>query len=197
MDSVEIKIGDVEVISARFVSASGSGVTGLTGGSAPTISIRRVVDDQFWNGSGYQAGDPGLTMSEVSAANHPGWYDYDLDTTAGATVGQHVVTAAAASASVVNSPQQGEVRVGLLAGEVDVVKADTDSLRDHVEGRKQFDQSSPSQHQEVIYRRTGSRSGAGGTVLQRYDVDDQAGNAVSDANPLPQSPASPFDRTPA
>jgi len=71
--------------------------------------------------------------------------------------------------------------------------ADLDSLRDHIEGRHRIDEA-VDPHQEVIHRRTGSRSGAAGTELKRFDIKDAAGADINDTNSLPHIPPAVFDR---
>lgn len=189
MSTVRVVTGDTEEIRARFVDDALAGVIGLS----PTVLIWRVSDGQFWNGAGYQVAPAPQAMAAVDATNLPGVYAYPFDTSAGASSEEHGVLASTTSSAVINPAQEGSIHVGEW---VDTLLADTDSLRDHTEGRRRIDQT-PDPHQEVVHRRTGSRSGAAGTELQRWDLADQSGAAINDANPMPDAPPSAFDRDPA
>lgn len=56
------------------VITAGTGVSGLS----PTAIIRRLSDNQYWNGAAWQAGYVTVAMTEVDSANLPGLYAYEL-----------------------------------------------------------------------------------------------------------------------
>lgn len=56
----------------RFAADLGSGSTGKT----VTLHIQQLSDDQWWNGSAWQAGVATVAMTEVDATNLPGLYEY-------------------------------------------------------------------------------------------------------------------------
>jgi len=68
------KTGAVETIIAVFHTTSGALQTGLT----PVVRIRRLSDDFYMDNTGTWAAAPGTepTMTEVSATNSPGEYEY-------------------------------------------------------------------------------------------------------------------------
>lgn len=61
------------------------GISALTGATF-TLKIQRFDNGQFWNGSAWQAGVTTVNMTEISAANAPGQYEYDFDPVGGGYV---------------------------------------------------------------------------------------------------------------
>jgi hypothetical protein len=118
---VRIQTGETEEIRAYFVDGAHNGVTGIS--PVPTVRIQRVDDDQYWNGSAYQAGVSNINMAQIDATNFPGLYGYDFTPT-GET--EHRIRASTTDSSVINPVQIGSIYVG---GYVDNLDAPLSSIQ--------------------------------------------------------------------
>lgn len=168
MSTVRIQTGDVEEIRSRFVDAQGAGVTGLS----PTVRIWRVSDGQFWNGTGYAAAPTDHPMAAVDAANLPGVYAYDFDTSggSGASEEEHGVLASTTSGSVINSAQEASVHVG---GFIDNLDAQISPIAEALVGRIDIDITADpwrENHYDLATRTS---------IVRSFDLFDQDGNAIN------------------
>ena len=84
--------------------------TGVSGATV-TLAIRRDSDGQFWNGGSFGAAYAFVSMSQADATNLPGLYYYDFNTT-GLAAANYSFRAASATASIVNDPWTGSLKVG-------------------------------------------------------------------------------------
>jgi hypothetical protein len=106
--------GETVPIDVWALDANGSGVPGVTW----ALTIKRVSDGFWWNGSAFQSGFATLTPTAVDATNYPGLYRYSMSssdtevairaTTANASVplkamGGAIIWAAAATVSGANT----------------------------------------------------------------------------------------------
>lgn len=110
--SVRVKKGQTETLWGLLVGLDRTGLTGLSA----QVDVWRESDGQFWTGSGYQASNPNLAMTEASASTKPGVYEYDFDTT-NADVGPHGIRIFDTGGTAKNDPLVGEVHVGGQPGD--------------------------------------------------------------------------------
>ena len=117
METVRIQNGQSEPIQT-YLEADGSPATGLTDAY---VTVRRLSDDYFldWDDGTFKASgwaERQHLMSEVNAANAPGWYEATFDST-GYADDTYVVEVTCASAD--NVPQSGEIKVGDYVDNID------------------------------------------------------------------------------
>lgn len=89
------------------IDKSNTGVSGAT----ISIAIRRDADGHYWNGTGFAALYATQSMSQADAVNLPGLYYYDFNTN-GLAAATYAFRAATGSASIVNAPWAGELKIG-------------------------------------------------------------------------------------
>jgi hypothetical protein len=122
MDSVRIQTGATERVEAVMLDGSLAPLTGL---SDALLSVRRVsdgywldFDDDTFKAAGWTTRQQ--VMSELDAANDPGAYGHDLDTSAITNMtADDTLELRADCASAANSPQTGEIKVGQFVDELD------------------------------------------------------------------------------
>lgn len=104
-------LGSTVPLTGVFLDQGGTLLTGLTIG----VQIWRKTDGQFWDGaSAYQVADPALSATEVDDTNNPGVYQYDFDTSAGATETEHGFLLTEGTGTARNAPQDGAFGIGLV-----------------------------------------------------------------------------------
>lgn len=105
MKTARIQNGDTERIELLLLNSSNVEVTGATA----TIKIRRISDDKYWNGSGFQVSSTTIGMTELDSSEDPGIYYYDFNTS-GLDDDTYMIVMDANTGS--NIPQTSEIKVG-------------------------------------------------------------------------------------
>lgn len=68
------------------------------------LTIRETINNQYYNGSGFQATPFLLSMTRVSDTNSPGWWSFDFDTD-GFAANTYVFTVTDGNNNAANTPQ--------------------------------------------------------------------------------------------
>lgn len=127
MDTVRIQNGQAERIRAFIFDNDGNAIVGL---SNVFLKIYRESDGKFYTGSTWQLSSAAIIMVEEDAANKPGWYYYNFDTSGLSDDVYYLeVSCASAMASYLAA---GELKAGGYVDNIDAaasaIKAKTDNL---------------------------------------------------------------------
>lgn len=115
--SRQIPNGATEPLTVVALDSTGALLTGLVD---VTTIIRRYSDDEYWDNAAFQTTSTDLAMTEVSAAEAPGQYDYDY-VTAGLPDGQYYIVANSPTAA--NSPWEGFLEVADFSVDVNKINS--------------------------------------------------------------------------
>ncbi len=112
----------------RFENSLGVPITNATG----VIKIRRTSDDQFFNGTTFQATAITNAMTEVDEIEAPGEWTFDFDSSLGNTTDKYVVDIIDQSGNADNELETQFSIVGnyldLVEDKVDIIDTNLDAL---------------------------------------------------------------------
>lgn len=117
-----VQLGETVRINICALDAASAGVTGAT----ITLAIRRDVDGYFWNGTTFQVAATTVTMTQLDSTNFPGFYYHDFKPPTTDT--GYTFRASSSSATIINKPFVGDLRVGFWVDNIDAAGTDLATL---------------------------------------------------------------------
>ena len=128
MGTERFKTGATIPVMVKFEDQNGNGIPGATG----VLTLQRVSDDQYWNGSAFQVTPFDLAMTEISEANSLGRWDFSFDSSNGLDIDDYIIEVRDTSGNAKNEFDIDRALVGdyldTVEDKIDVVDANVDAI---------------------------------------------------------------------